>query len=435
VIRCSHPTHEDNHPNPDIFAPEHSSLSGKVSRLQLARQVSTYVASSSSSSSSSQQKREIHYKGDALKVVAKASDAGNRLDKVIMQYYPDQSRNYIHKLFDLGLVSINGSNIKAKGGYKVRANDVIEFRFIVLESETEFVPEDIPLDVVYEDEHLIVVNKSPNMVVHPGAGNWTSTLVHALAFRYKDLMEMAQQDAEDARKKGEIGEEDDQDIEDGDDSGGGEDEGHEQMGKPMLSATVRPGIVHRLDKDTSGLIIVARHSDALAKMQRLFADRKVKKTYLALTFGNPVNEGCLQSMIDAPIGRHPRDRLRMAIIPIENGGRFARSLVQAVGSCAKSKLHLVKVIIETGRTHQIRVHMQHRKTPIVGDNVYGSGGVNAKYKSSAQRPMLHAYSLEFVHPFTNQLIRLKAKIPDDMVSFVQSSIFSDFGKDPAKYLK
>ena len=295
------------------------------------------------------------------------------------------------------------------------------------------VPQDLPLDILYEDDHMIVIHKAAGMVVHPAVGNWDGTVVNALAYY---LMHKTSYQA-------------------GDFVVVGQQQQQQQTNKErndtilVSSLSTRPGIVHRLDKGTSGVLVVAKTIQAHATLQKAFADRSVKKTYLAVTIGNPCggdNDEGNTVIIDKPIGRHPVHRQRMRVVPDHTStsyqraktrkkgtqkailststattGRRAISIVDTIAS--NGKLSFVRVRIETGRTHQIRVHLQDRHTPIYGDDVYGLADWNKRLFKQHQiqdRPLLHAYQLELDHPVTGERMSFTAPLANDMLNVVQT---------------
>jgi 23S rRNA pseudouridine1911/1915/1917 synthase len=286
-------------------------------------------------------------------VVADA-EAGERLDRILALRFPQQSRSYFQWLIGEGLVLLNGKPTKKR--IQPQVGDEIEVEF-ALTPEASLEPENIPLDILYEDEYLLAVNKPAGLVVHPGIKNWSGTFVNALLYHCQQLPEDA----------------------------------------------LRPGIVHRLDKDTSGILLAAKTEAAHKGLVQLFAERKVHKEYVAICVGKPGDV-----TIDAPIGRHPTDRLRMTV-PLE-GGKSAKTQVKTEGF--DGKLAVVRCFPESGRTHQIRVHLQHHRNPILGDPVYGNTSWNQKY--DATRQFLHAHRIRFVHPITGEEVTLEAPLPDDM---------------------
>jgi 23S rRNA pseudouridine1911/1915/1917 synthase len=312
--------------------------------------------------------------------VVAAADAGHRLDRLLPSHYQAQSRSYFQALIDDRLVRVNDVVCTAKAR-KAVAGDTIHVCFVTPTRDLPLTPEDIALDILYEDEHMVVVNKPAGLVVHPAPGNWTGTLVHALAFRYRDLL---------------------------------------GLGGP------RPGIVHRLDKGTSGVMLAARTADAHRALTAMFAAREVEKTYVAITVGNPAGDGCTSRIVDAPIGRSRADRLRMAVMEEDAGGKHARSVVRVVGCDTRSLLHVVELGLETGRTHQLRVHLRHVRAPVLGDDLYGAFDVNRRFRSAASRPLLHAHRLRFAHPLTGREVDIKAPLPDDMRTLLRTGLLPDF---------
>ena len=271
---------------------------------------------------------------------------------------PGFSRSYLQQLIEEGAVRLRGS-AGVKPSQKVRAGESGEVDLRPTPQSQAFLPEAIPLAVVHEDEHLLVIDKPPGLVVHPAPGNWSGTLLNALL-------------AHDA-------------------------------GARMLP---RAGIVHRLDKDTSGLMVVARTRAAMERLVQMIAAREVSRQYMALA--HRPWEGAAQRRVDAPIGRDPRNRLRMAVVdPQRHPGKPAATVVrrmqQAPGGCA------VLCTLETGRTHQIRVHMAHIGHPLVADPLYGGAPV-----AGLARQALHAFRLGFAHPVTGVPLALHAPLPADL---------------------
>lgn len=277
-----------------------------------------------------------------------------RIDKAISQKYEDLSRTMIQKLMEEGKILVNGKSMKAS--YKVNQKDVVTIEEVEAK-EIALKPQDIPLDIIYEDNDIIVVNKQKGLVVHPANGNPDGTLVNAIMAICKDSL-----------------------------SG--------------IGGEIRPGIVHRLDKDTSGLIIVAKNDKAHINMSEQIKNHEVKKTYLALARG-VIKEN--EATIDMPIDRSTKDRKKMAV---SKSGRNAITHFKVLERY--DKYTLLQVNIETGRTHQIRVHLSHIGYPLVGDGVYSNG----KNPFGIEGQMLHAYELEFKHPITNQQMKLQAPLPE-----------------------
>lgn len=286
-----------------------------------------------------------------------------RLDQVLAGDLHAFSRSYLQQLIAAGLVLVNNA-VVTKSSTKVRAGDALTVELQPSPQTTSFRPESIPVDVVYEDTELLVLNKPAGLVVHPAAGNWSGTLLNGLLARYPAAMQVP-----------------------------------------------RAGIVHRLDKDTSGLMVVARTRSAMDELVKRIAAREVRREYLAL--GHRAWQGERKRRVDAPIGRDPRNRLRMAIVDLNvQGGKQAATRFELMDSCDEGCL--VLCTLETGRTHQIRVHMASLGHPLVGDGVYG--GANA---AGMSRQALHAYQLAFEHPVTGQLMAFHSPLPADFASAVR----------------
>lgn len=286
-------------------------------------------------------------------------EAGDRLDKILAtRFNKAGSRTYFQFLIDEGKVLLNGAPVKKR--IKPKEGDEVEVEFVVT-PELTLAPENIALDIVYEDDALLVVNKPAGMVVHPAPGHWSGTFVNALIYHCRGIL------------------------------------------TEHSDQTLRPGIVHRLDKDTSGLLIAAKTLLAQQRLIEMFAGRRIYKEYLAICIGNP-GEGT----VDLPIGRHPVNRQMMSI-QLEKG-RAALTHFRTLSF--DGKLSLISAVIATGRTHQIRVHMKHRGTPVLGDLLYGVPAQNTKY--GVERQMLHAFRLRFEHPITEQILELEAPLPLDM---------------------
>lgn len=289
-------------------------------------------------------------------------DAGERFDKVLAKALQAAgSRTYFQYLIDEGKVLLNGAVVKKRT--KLKAGDEVEVEFI-LTPELTLKPENIPLTILYEDEHLLIVNKPAGMVVHPAPGNWHGTFVNALLYHCRDTL--------------------------------------------AVEHPLRPGIVHRLDKDTSGVLIAAKTAIAQQKLIEMFAGRRIHKEYLAICHGNPG-----VGTIDAPIGRHPK--LRQVMCVLSEGGRPSVTHYRTLKSHQTSSF--VHVEIPTGRTHQIRVHMKHRGTPVLGDPTYGIESLNGKLR--LDRQMLHAYRVTFTHPMTNKTLIVTAPLPQDMINLLE----------------
>ena len=282
-------------------------------------------------------------------------EAALRIDLLLARRFATHSRTYFQELLEQGLVRLNGALMKKRD--EAKAGDRIEVIFPPQEPSL-LVPEDIPLNILFEDEQLIAVNKPPGMVVHPAPGHKSGTFVHALL--------------------------------------------NHCQGELMLSDPIRPGIIHRLDKDTSGVLIAAKTATAHFHIAKQFSSRQVEKNYLAICCGRPPN-----GPINAPIGRNPRQRKEMMVVP--EGGKEAESEVRVLA--VQEKVSLVSVKPRTGRTHQIRVHLKHIGHPVLGDFVYGSLALNKAL--GAPRLMLHAYRIGLRHPLTDEPLLFVAPIPED----------------------
>lgn len=281
------------------------------------------------------------------------ANGSKRLDAYLAEEYPQYSRSFLKNLTLQGNILLNGK--PAKAGAKVKAGDEI-----VLEiPETEEVsvrPEDIPINIIYQDEDIAVVNKAQGMVTHPAPGNYEGTLVNALIYHLKDL------------------------------SG--------------INGELRPGIVHRLDKDTSGLLVIAKNDAAHKSLSAQIAEKSAKRIYLALVYGNIKSD---TGTIKTQIGRDPRDRKKMAVV---RDGREAVTNYRVL--CRYDGYTLVECALQTGRTHQIRVHLKHMGFPVVGDRVYTKQ--TDKFRLNGQ--LLHAYKLELTHPRTGERMKFCAPLPD-----------------------
>ncbi len=285
-----------------------------------------------------------------------------RLDTVIATFSKACSRSLAVKLINTSAILVN--NEKKKPGFKVKPGDIITGIIPDPDIAIPVLPENIHMDIEFEDAHIIVINKKPGMIVHPGSGNLTGTLVNALLF-------------------------------------------HEPKIKGVGQDPFRCGIVHRLDKDTSGLMVVAKTQTALDFLQKEFKQRRVAKKYLALIFGNLPED---QGEINLPLGRHPVKRKLMAIN--HKDGKPART-------CWKIKKRfktacLVEALLKTGRTHQIRVHFYAIDHPLVGDRIYQPRRYRKK-KSIAPRQMLHSWQLAFRHPYSGKKMQFKADLPEDFL--------------------
>jgi 23S rRNA pseudouridine1911/1915/1917 synthase len=307
--------------------------------------------------------------------VVKARMVGKRIDAYLASRYPDYSRSVIQKVIDADAVLING--LKTKASYKVREGDQIRVWLPELIDEPPLA-EDIPIGIVFEDDYFTVVNKPPGLVTHPAKGNWTGTLVNALQFHFDTLSTI-----------------------------GGDN---------------RPGIVHRLDRDTSGLLIVAKDDKAHKLLAKQFEDRTIRKEYLALVYGMPSRDS---DFIEKPLGMHPTNREKVAIRLIEDGGKEAVTFYEVL-----ERFHgyaLVRCKPKTGRTHQIRVHLAHIGHPILADKAYSGRGaftlgdlLGPDHPEAStvllDRQALHAHSLDLEHPISREAIQFNAPLPADMAA-------------------
>jgi 23S rRNA pseudouridine1911/1915/1917 synthase len=314
----------------------------------------------------------------AFRICVKSSDEGQRLDVLLASLLSDYTRTFLAGLIADGHVRVNGRPQKA--GYRVKSGEDISGT-IPKPVPIEFKPEPIPLNILYEDDHIVVVNKQPGLVVHPAPGHYSGTLVNGLLHHCPDL--------------------------------GG------------IGGELRPGIVHRLDKDTSGTLVVAKNDAAHTGLSRQFKSRKVKKEYLALVHGHMKYP---TGSIKLPIGRHPVDRKRMSTVSPR--GRTAETQWKTREEF--EGFALLEVHLKTGRTHQIRVHCSALHHPIVGDKVYGPRKpekIIAANRSqtdtilqilkSVKRQMLHAWRLGFQHPHTGEAVSFDSPLPEDMGTVIQ----------------
>lgn len=308
---------------------------------------------------------------ETLTFKIESEQAGNRLDAYIASQIDGWSRARLQRLIANEDVLVNGK--VSKPSYKLRENDEIEVELIAPAADA-FVPENIPIDIVYEDDTLIVVNKPAGLVVHPAAGNLSGTLANALAYHFQQL--------------------------------------------PDGGTGVRPGLVHRLDRDTSGLMVVAKTEAALENLSDQFRDRTVYKSYVALVHGRVLSSS---GKIDQPVARDPGNRTRMAVVRL---GRHALTLYKVRRSF--DRFTLLDVELKTGRTHQIRVHLAWMKHPVVGDETYGAGRdntiQNAQLRArvrSLNRQFLHAGKLAFTHPQTNEWVKFETPLPADLEALLE----------------
>ena len=317
-----------------------------------------------------------------FRLVVDAGQAPLRIDKYILEHQQHTTRNRIQKAADAGFIHVNDRPVKSN--YKVRPGDVITLMLDRPRHDNSIEPEDIPLDIVYEDDELMVVNKKAGMVVHPGAGNFHGTLINAVAWHLKDNPKFDPNDPE-------------------------------------------VGLVHRIDKDTSGLLVIAKTPDAKSKLGLQFLNKTTHRSYLALVWCNFTEDS---GRIEGNIARDPKDRLRMTVFPPDSEiGKPAVTHYKVVERFGY--VTLIECILETGRTHQIRAHMKHIGHPLFFDERYGGdeilrGQRSSTYKAFVQncfklcpRQVLHAQTLGFVHPKTGKQMDFTSPLPEDMKAVIE----------------
>lgn len=302
-----------------------------------------------------------------------------RIDKYLMNMIPNATRNKIQNAATAGDIYVN--DIPVKSNYKVKPLDVVRIMLSHPPFENRVDPEDIPLNIVYEDDTLLLINKPPDFVVHPGHGNYTGTLVNALAFHFENL---------------------------------------------PLNSSERPGLVHRIDKDTSGLLVIAKTEAAMTHLAKQFEAKTTERQYIALVWGNVAEES---GTIEGNIARHVKDRMQMAVFADPEIGKPAVTHYKVLERFGY--VTLVSCVLETGRTHQIRVHMKHIGHPLFNDERYGGhlilkGTTFTKYKQFIDncfkvlpRQALHAKTLGFVHPTTKEMMRFDTELPQDFQDCIE----------------
>ena len=309
-----------------------------------------------------------------------------RIDKFIVNRIQNATRNKVQNAIDAGNIKVNENTVKAN--YRIKPFDVITIFYAHPPSDTELIPENIPLTIVYEDKDVVVVNKEPGMVVHPAYGHYSGTLVHALAYHFKNLPDNKQ-------------------IIDG-------------------KEISRPGLLHRIDKNTSGILIIAKNEIAMQKLSKDFFHHNLDRRYIALVWGDfEENEGT----ITAHVGRNLKNRKIMDTFP---KGEYGKSAITHYKVLERfGYVTLIECKLETGRTHQIRVHMKHLGHPLFNDNEYGGdkiikGTTFAKYKQFVEncfelcpRQALHAKSLEITHPSTGKILKFDSQLPTDMQGVIE----------------
>jgi 23S rRNA pseudouridine1911/1915/1917 synthase len=302
-----------------------------------------------------------------------------RVDKFLMNLIENTTRNKIQQAAENGSILVN--DVAVKSNYKVKAGDIVRLVLAHPTYEQLLTPENIPLDIVYEDDQLLVINKPAGMVVHPGHGNYSGTLVNALAYHFENL---------------------------------------------PLNSSERPGLVHRIDKDTTGLLVVAKTEHAMAYLSKQFADKTSEREYIALVWGNIEEE---EGTVEGNIGRHDTNRMRMAVHESDEKGKPAVTHYKVLERFGY--VTLVSCQLETGRTHQIRVHMKHIGHTLFNDERYGGdailkGTTFTKYKQFVDncfkvlpRQALHAKTLGFEHPITKEFLRFDTPIPQDLQECIE----------------
>lgn len=303
-----------------------------------------------------------------------------RVDKFLMNLVENATRNKIQKAADNGNIFVN--DVPVKSNHKVKANDVVRVLMEQPPFENIIIPENIPLDIVYEDDDLLVVNKPAGLVVHPGHGNYTGTLVNALAYHFENL---------------------------------------------PLNSSERPGLVHRIDKDTSGLLVIAKTDWTMSELQKQFAEKTSEREYIALVWGNVADD---EGTIESYIGRHKVDRMQMASFQDDStGAKYAVTHYKVIERLGY--VTLVSCKLETGRTHQIRVHMKSIGHTLFNDSRYGGdrilkGTTFTKYKqfvdnamSILPRQALHAKTLGFMHPSKKEFLRFDTEVPEDLTKCIE----------------
>ncbi|TRZ41463.1 RluA family pseudouridine synthase [Robertkochia solimangrovi] len=302
-----------------------------------------------------------------------------RVDKFLMNFIENATRNKIQQAAKNGNIYVNG--IAVKSNHKVKANDEVKVLFEHPPHEYLLTPEEIPLDIVYEDDELLVINKPAGMVVHPGHGNYSGTLINALIYHFNNL---------------------------------------------PLNSNERPGLVHRIDKDTSGLLVIAKTEHALNHLSRQFFDKSSEREYVALVWGNVTED---EGTVTGHIGRNPKNRLQMMVFPEGDQGKEAVTHYKVLERFGY--VTLLSCRLETGRTHQIRVHMKYAGHTLFNDERYGGerilkGTTFTKYKQFVEncfkilpRQALHAKTLGFAHPVTGEFLRFDSEIPEDMQEAIE----------------
>lgn len=319
---------------------------------------------------------EFESPAEVVEFAVEPAEAGTRLDALLAERLPDYSRTHLRKVIATDAVQLDGQCVKASTRVKPGQQVRIELPEMASEGPQ---PEEMPLDILFEDEAIVVLNKPPAMVVHPSKGHWAGTLASGLQFHFDQLS--------------------------------------------TVGGPTRPGIVHRLDRDTSGVIVVAKTDRAHLKLSEQFANRTVEKEYAAIVVGPFDRE---RDWIDQPLGRHRQHREKMAIVPVDSGGRAAKTFYEVAESF--DGFTLVRVFPKTGRTHQIRVHMAFLGNPVLCDRLYSSRASISQGELEGtdsdevvlERQALHARRIKFAHPMSGEPLEFEAPLPDDMQRTLES---------------
>lgn len=283
---------------------------------------------------------------------------GLRLDIYLGNIIEEYTRSYIKKLIEENEISVNDKSVKS--GYSLKLNDRILVNEIKIK-ESDIQPKKIDIDIIYEDNDVIIINKDKGMTVHPGSGNYTDTLVNSLLYSHKDKLS-------------------------------------------TINSVIRPGIVHRIDKDTTGILVVAKNDRAHKILSEQFKEHSIKREYVAIVKGILKEDNIL---VDQPIGRSIKDRKKMCVT--DKNSKKAVTHITVLKRFYNSKMTLIKANLETGRTHQIRVHMKYLGYPLLGDLTYGLENKQFKVKGH----LLHAKVLGFIHPTTNKYVEFESKLPEE----------------------
>ncbi len=292
-------------------------------------------------------------------------DVGTRLDIYLSNNLNEYTRSYIKKLIEDNEILVNDKSVKS--GYSLKLHDKILIKDIKIQ-ESDIIPKKIDIDIIYEDDDIIIINKEKGMTVHPGSGNYTDTLVNSLLYTHKDKLS-------------------------------------------TINSVVRPGIVHRIDKDTTGILVVAKNDNAHKRLSEQFKEHTIKREYIALVKGILKEDNII---VDQPIGRSTKDRKKMCIT--NKNSRNAVTHITVLSRFYNSKITLIKAVLETGRTHQIRVHMKYLGYPLLGDLTYGSESKQFKVKGH----LLHARLLGFIHPSKNNYVEFESKLPEEFQSILNT---------------